>query len=185
MVSGGAIDDTVPHIAVAEAVGNTAEDSKIINKFKYIAFAEGCFDNLANVIDRFEKIKTVAVPSDIEKIAHTKKVGGKSWDIIKSIAQQINEGKTDIPVLPEIVREVQRVLRHPNSTVDDLAAVLKKDAAMTVKIIAVANSGFYSGREKTSVVREAIGRLGLKEIRNIVLTISAKSLYKANNIQLK
>ncbi len=185
MISGGAVDDVIPHIAVAEAFGNSEVDGKIINEFKYVSFAEGCFENLEKVIDRLDKIKEGAAPQDIKKIGQTKKVRRKSWDIIKNIAQQVKEGKVDIPVLPEVVQNVQRVLRQPDSTADDLAAVIEKDAAMTVKIIGVANSPFYSGREKTRVVREAIGRLGLKEIRDIVLTISTKNLYKTNNRQLK
>ncbi len=55
MISGGLVDDRVPHIAVAEAVGNSDTDGRVINKFKFVAFEEGCFDNLVKVIDTLDK----------------------------------------------------------------------------------------------------------------------------------
>ena len=105
--------------------------------------------------------------------------------LVESIVKVLKDGKLILPVLPQIVQELQNVIKKPNSTNDDLAMVIEKDAAVSFSLIAVAGSYIYRGRKKIRTVREAIPRLDSKEILNIVMTITNKQFYEIKNNRLK
>ncbi len=73
----------------------------------------------------------------------------------------------------------------PNSTIEDLARVVEKDAVISIRIIAGANSPFYRGTEKITTVDKAIMRLGFKETGSIVNAIANKNLYESNDKNLR
>jgi len=101
--------------------------------------------------------------------------------IIDQIIKKFKKGDTDLPVLPEIIREVQMIINSNSSGMNELSAVIEKDAVISVKLISVANSVMYRGAEKILSVKQAIPRIGAKEIHSIVATIANKSLYEAKD----
>ena len=100
------------------------------------------------------------------------------------ILHKFNKGQIDIPVLSKIVQETENVIRKPNSSAKDLAKVIERDAAISIKLVSVANSPIYRGAEVIHVVSQAISRVGLRETQSIVLAIATKNLYRTDNNQL-
>jgi len=101
-------------------------------------------------------------------------------DFIADVVRKYKEAEIFLPVLPKVVQDVGMVLKDPQATADTLADIIEKDAAISIKLITVANSAIYRGTEKVQLVRQAIPRLGLKETQNIIYAISAKGLYKTD-----
>ena len=79
----------------------------------------------------------------------------------------------DIPTLPDRFVRIQRIIDDPNSGIDDLAEVIHTDLATCAMILKVANSAAYnpSGRS-VSTLRQAVSRLGSREVSHIALTMS-------------
>lgn len=79
----------------------------------------------------------------------------------------------DIPTLPDRFVRIQRIIDDPGSSIDDLAQVIHTDQATCAMILKVANSTAYnpSGRA-VSTLRQAISRLGSREVSHIALTMS-------------
>jgi HD-GYP domain-containing protein (c-di-GMP phosphodiesterase class II) len=101
--------------------------------------------------------------------------------IIEDIIQQFKKGNINLPVLPKVVQDIQKVMNKPTTTVQDLASIIERDAVISVKLISVANSPLYRGTEKILTVKQAIPRLGLKETQSIVTAIANKSLYSVKD----
>jgi putative nucleotidyltransferase with HDIG domain len=87
--------------------------------------------------------------------------------------------------MPQVVREVQAVVKRPKSTSDELAQVIEKDLVISLRLISVANSPIYRGVTEIRNVKSALPRLGLKETLNIVLAIANKSLYSTDKVQFR
>jgi HD-GYP domain-containing protein (c-di-GMP phosphodiesterase class II) len=104
---------------------------------------------------------------------------------VNAIVERFKGGEIDLPVLPKAFQEIQRVMDDPNSTILDLAKAIEKDAAISVKLISVANSPMYRGTERIVTVRDAVPRLGFKETQSIVSAIATKSLYEAKDRRYK
>jgi putative nucleotidyltransferase with HDIG domain len=113
----------------------------------------------------------------------------KDRAIIKQIFVEIlnnfKAGKIDAPVMPQIIREVEKVIQHATSNVDDVVRVVRNDPVISLRLIAIANSPVYRGVQKIESLKHAIPRIGLKETQNIVIAISLKSLYTAKRLQFQ
>ncbi|HOO44948.1 MAG TPA: HDOD domain-containing protein [Deltaproteobacteria bacterium] len=106
---------------------------------------------------------------------------GPARKAVLDIAKKFQKGDIDLPVLPTIVKQVRQAIDAPNSTAESIAKVLETDAAITIRLISVANSAIYRGIEKILSVRQAITRLGMKEMQNIVIAVTNRSLYETDN----
>lgn len=106
-------------------------------------------------------------------------------DSIAKIVKQVKSGSIDLPVLPKVIQEIQKVMNQSTANVGTLAHAVEKDAVISVKVISAANSPFYRGTEKIRSVDSAISRLGFKETQTIVNTIANKSLYNTKNSNFK
>jgi putative nucleotidyltransferase with HDIG domain len=105
--------------------------------------------------------------------------------IFTTILKQFVAGKINPPVMPQVVREMQRVIKKPTSGSDELAKVIERDPIISLRLISVANSPIYRGVTNIRSVKNAIPRLGLKETLNIAIAIANKSLYETDKAQYK
>lgn len=102
-------------------------------------------------------------------------------EIIAEIINDFKKNDINLPILPAILKEIQDVMNSPSSGVDQLAAVIEKDAVISVRLISVSNSALYRGTEKILTVKQAIPRIGAKETQSIVATIANKGLYEVKD----
>jgi|GEM_PF-429921 len=108
-----------------------------------------------------------------------------SREIIQDIINKYKKDEIELPVLSRVVHEIQDVMSNPTTTVDQLAAIIERDAVISVRLIAVANSVIYRGTGKVVTVKDAIPRVGVKETHSIVTTISNKSIYETKEKRFK
>ncbi|MCX5758832.1 MAG: HDOD domain-containing protein [Candidatus Hydrogenedentes bacterium] len=78
----------------------------------------------------------------------------------------------DLPTLPSIILELERLLHSESTGIAEVALVIEEDPGIAGGVLRVANSVmFYSSVSGTIVsVRDAIVRLGLKEVSLVVST---------------
>ncbi|MGD9157558.1 MAG: HDOD domain-containing protein [Desulfobacteraceae bacterium] len=104
---------------------------------------------------------------------------------IQGVVHKFKTGKIQLPVLPKIIGDVRKVMGDPDSTIEDLAEVIEKDAVISIRIIAGANSPFYRGTEKITAIDKAIMRLGFQETGSIVNAIANKNLYNIRDATIQ
>ena len=114
-----------------------------------------------------------------------KKENASIREIFTKIIQDFTAGKITPPVMPQVVRDVQSVIKRKSSTADDVANVIERDPVISLRLISVANSPVYRGIQEIRNVKEAIPRMGLKETLNIIIAISNKSLYETDRTQFR
>jgi HD-like signal output (HDOD) protein len=143
----------------------------------------GCDDYLVKPLNR------ETISKKLEKfgliLAEQKPSEDTVHKMVDTTIQRFKKGELDLPAMPQIVREIQKVMNNSAASVEAVAALIEKDISMAVKLIATANSPLYRGVEKIQSVQAAISRLGLKEIQDIVNAIANKSLYETKHRQLK
>ncbi len=106
---------------------------------------------------------------------------GSVKEIISEVIQKFKKNDIDLPILPEIVKDIQEAINSPSSNVDKLSSIIEKDAVISVRLIAVANSALYRGTERILTIKQAIPRIGAKETQSIVATIANKGLYEVKD----
>ncbi len=80
----------------------------------------------------------------------------------------------ELPVLPQTLLRVQKVATDDRSSADDLAEVILKDQALTLRCLKMVNSAFYQrpGGETVRTVRRAVVVLGFESVRKLALALS-------------
>lgn len=94
------------------------------------------------------------------------------------ISEKENRSKTilssirNLPAVPVIMMEVNRLLDNSMTSARDLGQIISKDQGLTTKILAIANSPLYGLPRKVSTIEFAIVVLGFDQIKNIVIALS-------------
>lgn len=84
----------------------------------------------------------------------------------------------ELPVLPVTSQKVLGLMSDPDVSIEKLKRLVMTDPALTAKILKVANSAFYGSYRNIENLSQAILRLGLNAVRNIVVATSMKNVYK-------
>lgn len=86
-----------------------------------------------------------------------------------------------LPSLPEVALKIKAECEKPDTSADNITEVIIQDPAMTVRLLQTANSSLYRTRHTTDNVHMAITKLGLKLVRDLIMSLSMKQLYHASN----
>jgi HD-like signal output (HDOD) protein len=78
----------------------------------------------------------------------------------------------NLPTLPVIAMEANRLLLDSNLPIEQLMNLLEKDPALVAKILRLVNSSFYGFRCKINNLQHAVTLLGYNTIRNAVVTVA-------------
>ncbi len=84
-----------------------------------------------------------------------------------------------LPVAPQIMAQLHKMLLDSNSGLAKIALLLKRDIGLTTRIIRIANSPIYKGGGVGSI-EEALQRVGFGEVFKLVGVAANASLADAN-----
>jgi putative nucleotidyltransferase with HDIG domain len=82
-----------------------------------------------------------------------------------------------LPMCPAVLAGLMQALKDPDTTISDLARLLSSDPSLTVKVLRVVNSAFYSLPRRIYSVEQACFRLGFREIWSLTVAAQMSSVY--------
>ena len=151
---------------------NCLELMKLIIRDTRRRYSEAC-----EMQDSIRKLK--------EEIAKMSKDGGVTANepakqvevnVFTEVVARLKSGEVNLPVYPSIMKEVRDLLQK-GASIQRLSGLLQKDAAITAKMVSVANSAFYRGIKPTKTLHEAINRIGIVDTKNYAELISNHAMY--------
>lgn len=99
----------------------------------------------------------------------------------QKITDELNAGRLDVLSMPQVVVKVLALLGDEDVEITDIAEEVGNDQGLATHILALANSAFYRGSAQIQSIEQAVIRLGLREIKGVVLMISLKNVFKSNS----
>jgi HD-like signal output (HDOD) protein len=93
--------------------------------------------------------------------------------------QKILTAAKSLPVAPQIMARLHKMLLDSNSGLPEIATLLKRDVSLTTRIIRIANSPAYNGGG-LGTIEEALQRVGFGEVFRLVGVAANASLADAN-----
>ncbi len=91
---------------------------------------------------------------------------------IQSIIQNVEQ----LPSLPDVVSKIINMVNDPDISFKHVADEIAKDQAITANILKLCNSAYFSKGKEISSIDRAIVILGLKEVKDIVVIATTKSV---------
>ncbi len=99
--------------------------------------------------------------------------------IRQEIITAINSDQLVLPTLPEVALKVREVAEDPDASINELATVIGRDAAMTARIIKVANSPLLRASREIEDLKMALMRLGMEYTCNIATGLAMEQMFQA------
>jgi putative nucleotidyltransferase with HDIG domain len=93
---------------------------------------------------------------------------------LDQLIQQIE----DISTLPHIAMRIVEVINDANTAASDIKQLMEGDPALSARVLRCVNSSAYGLRAKITNLQQAICYLGLKQIRNLAVTVSVGNMFK-------
>ncbi len=87
----------------------------------------------------------------------------------------------DLPSLPAVAIEVLELTRHPDVALGTMAELIEKDPALSAKLLRTVNSSYYGLTTPCGTVPRAMGYLGMKTIKSILLGFSLVDVTKTKS----
>ncbi|MCF7809816.1 HDOD domain-containing protein [bacterium] len=102
---------------------------------------------------------------------------GNKAQIITDIRSKLKDVR-DLPKLPTLAIEIQKIINDSNSSMSDLVAVVDKDMVLAGRILRIANSAFYGIPRKIDNLKTAMIVLGMSKIARLVTSVSVMGLFE-------
>jgi len=131
-----------------------------------------------------EKQEEPATPLSLLDIIKEVEAGGipevnaNEWS---ALAEDVIASSADLPPLPSfpaVAGQVMRIINRPNLDINELVAVVQRDAAIASTLIRAANSAAFSPATSINSLRGAISALGTQQVYNVVIASSGRKLYE-------
>lgn len=102
-------------------------------------------------------------------------------EILQTLKEDITQNRLTLPTLPEVALRVKDVVEDENASAGDVAKVISTDAALTARLIQVANSPAYRGTNQVENVQVAVARLGQQVVRNLATSLAMQQMFQATS----
>lgn len=100
-------------------------------------------------------------------------------DFLQELLTDLEQDRLVLPTLPEVALKVRETLEDENASMHDVARVIVSDAALSARLIQVANSPLMRAARAIETVEAAITRMGSNMVRNLVTSIVMEQMFQA------
>lgn len=84
----------------------------------------------------------------------------------------------EIPSVPVVALKILNLVNDPGADVKTVQDAILMDQALAARVLRIANSSYYGLRRNIDTVSEAIIMMGFGTIKNLVLAVSTRQVYK-------
>jgi HD-like signal output (HDOD) protein len=84
-------------------------------------------------------------------------------------ARKYLDARDDLPTLPASAQAVLAAVQRSDASLLEVAGLVQRDPALSARMLRMANSAFYPSVRKVSNIQLALSRMGLAEVRQLVM----------------
>jgi len=99
-------------------------------------------------------------------------------------AAELVKGIAKLASLPEVCIRVNEMVDDPRSSAADIGKVISHDTALTAQLLRMANSAFYNFPSNVDTISRAVTVVGERELRYLVLALSAVRTFSQIPVEL-
>ena len=114
--------------------------------------------------------ESIYIPATLEK--------DKEGDVISLLEERLAKGDIELPVMPGIAMRAVELSKKNDTSIAELFELVSPDAALSSKLISIANSAQYNTDGSLDSIEDAISRIGFHEVCNLIFAISNKSMFE-------
>ncbi len=97
---------------------------------------------------------------------------------IKELIKEID----NLAPMPSVVNQIMSIVETPNSSMADIADIIRFDPILTANVLKATNSAYYSLPRRIDSVQDAITLIGIEQVVDIVLLKSASGNFGTKQV---
>ena len=106
-------------------------------------------------------------------------------ELLSLLVEKIQNDTLVLPSLPEIALRVRKMAEDPNVNLNQMADIISHDPAMSARMMKIANSAFLGRSVHVNTLHQAVTRIGLRYIKNIVTAMAVEQLFVSHSSLIK
>jgi HD-like signal output (HDOD) protein len=100
---------------------------------------------------------------------------------LQKLNDAIDQNRLTLPTLPEVALKVRDAVEREQSSANQIAGIIASDAALSARLLQVANSPLYRGRVTIDNLQMAVARLGIRLVRSLVVSLIMQQIFQATS----
>jgi HD-like signal output (HDOD) protein len=101
--------------------------------------------------------------------------------LVDMIHERLSSQDLQLPVFHHVALKLMNVLAQEDYSIAQVAQMIIEDQALSSHVLRMANSTFFGGLSKVTTIRDAIVRLGAKQVTNVVTVVTQRQQYHAKD----
>jgi putative nucleotidyltransferase with HDIG domain len=106
---------------------------------------------------------------------------GAGHAVARFVLEGIHAGTLELPGLPTAAMRCIEMLQNPKCTVGGLVEVLGRDPLLVSQLIGRANTASISGASPARTLEQALGRLGMRPLGNLLIEVATRRLFESRD----
>jgi putative nucleotidyltransferase with HDIG domain len=102
-------------------------------------------------------------------------------DTSVELTKKLSAAVEKMPAFPKSVQRILELTRDVNCSPKELIMVIEKDPVMTMKLLRILNSAYYSFPKQITSVNQSVVYLGLNTVKNMALSFAALGTLPKHN----
>lgn len=105
----------------------------------------------------------------------------KAEQFFNELKSAVESDQIILPTLPEVALKIREAVESENTSAQQVAETLTQDASLSARLIQVSNSPLYRSRTPIEDLQMAVTRLGIRMVRDLVISLAMKQIYQATS----
>jgi HD-like signal output (HDOD) protein len=97
--------------------------------------------------------------------------------LVDLIHERVSAKALQLPVFHHVALKLMNVLAKEDYSIAQVAQMILEDQALSSHVLRMANSAFFGSLSKVTTIRDAIVRLGARQVTNIVTVVTQSQQY--------
>jgi len=102
-------------------------------------------------------------------------------DFLDHVKTELEANRLILPTLPDVAIKVRDAVAKGDATAQQLADIIVTDAALSARLIQVANSPLYRGAVEIKNIQMAVTRLGNSTIRTLITSLVMQQMFASKS----
>jgi HD-like signal output (HDOD) protein len=105
-------------------------------------------------------------------------------DLMQKMIARLEAGQVDLPAFPQVIIQVQEVLKNPNYSVQMIARPISADPTLSARLLNMANSTAFNATGRVIIdLGVALTRLGAQKVYSVVLAHAIQDIRRTESLR--
>lgn len=105
----------------------------------------------------------------------------QAQNVFNQLCKAVETDQIKLPTLPEVALKIRDAVEKDTHSATDIAELLSQDSALSARLLQLANSPLYRARQEVDSLQQAITRLGVRIVKDLVVMLAIKQAFNTKN----